>query len=422
MVVDINYDDDRITGNANEKDEISSVTLPDHLLVEQILSRLPVKPVIRFKSVSKFYHSVISSPEFTKSHLKSSSSSGQCILLTHSPYKLITLSYDDRNNLKSPIELDFSLDLSFKQQLQPETGRYVGFAGSCNGLVCFYNQSRWRDWRGTKQRGFFFICNPAMHLYREITSPVIANPGFSLEYFWFGYIPSIHDYKIVAQAFDASFYWFIYVFSMRTGKWNRICDIHELLHVERSILSLEKMVVFEDFLYWSFELPDVVDEWKTKRIVGFDLVNEQLKEFPWMDWLNRYKKLNFFVMNGCLSLLCTPSSTSTSTSSSSSSSSPSSSDVWMLKQGDEWSCWEKSYSFESGDMNIVDITPSGKILARGYKEPSLNRVKIIDPTQDNPEQSSLDISDWNLSRQRGGGYVESLISPFSTFQEETHQV
>lgn len=44
--------------------------LPEDLVIDQILSRLPVKSLMRFKSVCKRWHSLPTNPSFIASHLK----------------------------------------------------------------------------------------------------------------------------------------------------------------------------------------------------------------------------------------------------------------------------------------------------------------------------------------------------------------
>ena len=50
-------------------------------LVEDILSRLPVKSLIRFKCVSKACHALITSSQFTKSHFQRASSQNPKVLV-----------------------------------------------------------------------------------------------------------------------------------------------------------------------------------------------------------------------------------------------------------------------------------------------------------------------------------------------------
>ncbi|KAH7847466.1 hypothetical protein Vadar_026394 [Vaccinium darrowii] len=55
--------------------------LPEDLVIEEVLTRLPAKSLMRFKSVSKLWCSTISSPSFCKTHRARSRSRPGCLLM-----------------------------------------------------------------------------------------------------------------------------------------------------------------------------------------------------------------------------------------------------------------------------------------------------------------------------------------------------
>ncbi|XP_021846574.1 F-box protein At4g22390-like [Spinacia oleracea] len=368
--------------------------LPDHLIVNHILPKLPVKPLIRFKCVSKLWLSTISSPKFAKSHLNVSSSFPlQLLLLTDNPFKSMLLPYDEFNNLKEPVEMDLNLDVCVQEHLSD-----CEFAGSCNGLISFCGIN-------SDDVHFFFICNPSLpQQHREIIFP---SSEYSPKGHWFGFIPSINEYKIVALLLchgnnnnESSLHF--YVFSLSTGKWKRIYDLDDFFTVYETI-SCGETAMINDVLYWSLRFPDSTDG--PKRVIGFDLVNEKMKQFPWMDWLSDYSCAEFFIMNGCLSLRCNRSSDGVS-------------DVWTLKQYDDWSSWEKLFSIHVPVMNVLSITPTGKFLIQQYStHQNMKQIMMIDPSKDDQEQIQGntycpgEVNIWDAVT-----YVESLISPFETNQ------
>ena len=62
------------------KAQQQSYTIPNDL-VEEILSRLPVKSLMRFKCISKAWHTLISSHQFAKSHFQRASQNPNLLML-----------------------------------------------------------------------------------------------------------------------------------------------------------------------------------------------------------------------------------------------------------------------------------------------------------------------------------------------------
>ncbi|XP_021748992.1 putative F-box protein At1g32420 [Chenopodium quinoa] len=378
-----------------------TLTIPDDLIIGNILPRLPVKTLIRFTSVSKFWLSTISTPEFAKSHLKFSLN--QILLIDKRPLRFMILPYDDEesDSLENPIELENFFDSSFQQKLSKND---VSFVGSGNGLVCFE----------CDHLCFFFICNPALHSYRKIMYP---NPGYCSNTSWFGYIPSIDDYRIVVL-FGLSRLRvqreppvYFYVFSLKTGNWKRICDLDDYF-TRYEWLCWDTKVV-NDILYWSVGFLEYA---MPKRIVGYNLVSEQVEVFPWMDWLQQLKvfpgmnllqqcvSTRFFLRNGCLSIACISLIDRMT-------------EVWTLKQFYDWNSWEKVGSFNRPCTFGCHVTPTGKFLVeKCFELQTPNRFMIVDASLDTEKQrqSHTCSCDNKITVSNAVGYVESLISPFGT--------
>ncbi|KAL7244348.1 hypothetical protein ACSBR1_016565 [Camellia fascicularis] len=96
-------------------------------LIVDILSRLPVKPLVRFRCVSKPWCALIDDPDFIKLHLNRSINTKSHLNLILNYCSLSSVNFDSLDNatkLKSPLKwTDFGIEV----------------LGSCNALICLYN-------------------------------------------------------------------------------------------------------------------------------------------------------------------------------------------------------------------------------------------------------------------------------------------
>jgi len=144
------------------------VLLPD--LIVEIISWLPVKPVVRFKCVSKHYQSIISDPKFAKLHLQRA---------PKNPHTLLTLrdvDYDDDEEIwvvapylvRHLIEHPSSVVKEDECRHFNDNNDYYTI-GSINGLVCLISK---KEQDGNKE-----ICtqfwNPTLRL-RSKDSPNLS--------------------------------------------------------------------------------------------------------------------------------------------------------------------------------------------------------------------------------------------------------
>ncbi|CAI9109951.1 OLC1v1009894C1 [Oldenlandia corymbosa var. corymbosa] len=105
-----------------KKQRVSAVELPQDAVVE-ILSRLPVKTLLRFKCVCKLWNSLISDPNF--------------VLSTSGRERIIVRSYSEPMSFYS-IDDEFSVvKLPIPHVEYLDDSDKFKFLGSCNGLVLF---------------------------------------------------------------------------------------------------------------------------------------------------------------------------------------------------------------------------------------------------------------------------------------------
>ncbi|KAH9609222.1 hypothetical protein KSS87_000482 [Heliosperma pusillum] len=112
----------------DEEDLIKQQTekreLPHDLISEMILTRLPIKSILRFKSVSKLWYSTISSSRFAFAHLKFPNPSPTESLLIRNGNKFKIMSYENGEIDLVSLEVDFDV-----------VDEDMVLVGSCNGLV-----------------------------------------------------------------------------------------------------------------------------------------------------------------------------------------------------------------------------------------------------------------------------------------------
>ncbi|GMY31644.1 F-box/kelch-repeat protein At3g06240-like [Fagus crenata] len=231
-----------------------SKVLPLELIVD-ILSRLPVKSLCRFKCVSKPWRSLISDPDLVKTHLHRAESKR---LILSSRNSLYSIDHEAPcENGVVAVDLDFPLKQTF-QSLHPP---WVHIIGSCNGLVCILPQP-----------DTFFAFNPATHESVQISAPPtrLLDPS-NVHSYGFGYVPSIDDYKLVKAAQGKP----IAVFSLRTGAWKLGERFNYVRHADY-FLSIVPGTLVNDALHWTFK----VSNGGACVVAAFDLVNDKFRDFP----------------------------------------------------------------------------------------------------------------------------------------------
>lgn len=200
-----------------------------HLAIEimtEILSWLPVKSLLRFKSVCKAWYDVINDLKFIKLHLLRSSQTNN----TTTTLILFLPIIDPQN--QNCLNLNFDPYFQYQvTQLCSPLPQYKPFViGTCNGLVCFFFNQRPSIPDSSQLRLCFN--NPATRTYK--ISPRVSYPGLPpfLEHpkvISFGYDLVSRDYKVfkltelrhrhnINVLFDVK----CMVYSLKTNTWNSI--------------------------------------------------------------------------------------------------------------------------------------------------------------------------------------------------------
>ncbi|KAK7295543.1 hypothetical protein RJT34_18453 [Clitoria ternatea] len=192
--------------------EEKSVTFPQDL-IENILSRLPVRSLLRFKCVCKSWLSLISDPQFAKLHFDLAASPTHRLL-----HKLPRQRSIQSRDIQVPFDQDSSLVNLFLPPPPSHEG-YLEILGCQRGLVLLIYHTR-----------DLVLWNPSTGLRKRIShSPpdAIRCPPHCAGFHGFGYDAATDDYFVVfmrlyfliesscpVRSTEVEF------FSLKTNSWN----------------------------------------------------------------------------------------------------------------------------------------------------------------------------------------------------------
>ncbi|KAJ4704040.1 F-box protein [Melia azedarach] len=264
-----------------------SANLPADLITD-IFSRLPVKSLSRFKSVSKSMYALIHNPIFVKKHLSRAMQTDPNLILRNE-FKLFFVSVGKESISKAHrIQLPFAI-LSLDN---------VEISGSCNGLVCISDQQCNED---------IFLYNPSTKLYNKLPVPKFDVPTIGTSCFTslgFGYHQAEDDYKVIRSVYlydkpfvnIDSYECEARVYSLKSDEWKKIGAIP--FHI-----SSRAAVPFRDeFLIWKASRG--LGRGMSVLVVAFDMNKDEFVEIQQpevRDKMNQFQ-IEVGVVNGEFSL------------------------------------------------------------------------------------------------------------------------
>ncbi|OMO81083.1 hypothetical protein COLO4_23770 [Corchorus olitorius] len=186
--------------------------LPEELMID-ILTRLPVKTLVRFECIHKSWKSLIKSSDFVITHSQNPKNR------THGSIFVAYYDHDSGNVFSSlffrsiaPNSFDVRADLVIPSIIKQ---RYT-IRSSCNGLVCLCNYDPCS----------IVLYNPCLNQCKILpTSNLYHNQVMSLsELFGFGYDSTNNDYKVVRElrTWDYVPRRITQVYSLRSNSWRKL--------------------------------------------------------------------------------------------------------------------------------------------------------------------------------------------------------
>ncbi|KAK9078848.1 hypothetical protein SSX86_002906 [Deinandra increscens subsp. villosa] len=265
-------------------------------LLVDIFERLPPKSVIQLRSLSKYWHSRIATPEFVRNYnLRHSKNPDQKVLIRH-------LTYCGNYEFKDI----YTLHDGDQLPLDPGSG-YTGIPGvefphgtkqiigSCNGILCL------QDNRNN-------ICLWNVSIRRELIVPSCPLKSSSHTISGFGFDPIAYDYKVVAIPYSTCYKSHennnTFIYSLKTDSWSRIPSPSSRFYNMKS----EKACFFNGILHWVVEgyvnklsTEDPKDHTWSCFILTLDLSTCVFGHIVFRtNW--RIKQLT--TVNGCLTVVC----------------------------------------------------------------------------------------------------------------------
>ncbi|THG21706.1 hypothetical protein TEA_015018 [Camellia sinensis var. sinensis] len=262
-------------------------SLPEEVLAD-ILSRLPVKQLLRFRSVSSLWRALIDSSDFVKLHLnRSIETKSNLSLILRDNHRLYSIEFDSLSSAVTAVQLDHH---PLRCQ---DYGTEVW--GSCNGLLCLANAL-----------DTLVLWNPSNRNSRRLPHAAVEFQNLSKYYenriYGFGYDSGSDDYKVVRIVAikgvnDDYFDYEVKVYSLKSNSWHRAKKFPHFPNLKKSGGALAGGA-----LHWV--VTEELEVYTAGLIVSFDLCREEYGFVPQPD----YSDMNFFMsvqeLEGCLSVLC----------------------------------------------------------------------------------------------------------------------
>uniref|UniRef100_A0A6N2L6Z9 F-box domain-containing protein n=1 Tax=Salix viminalis TaxID=40686 RepID=A0A6N2L6Z9_SALVM len=185
--------------------------IPDGVLME-ILSRLPLKPIFKFKCVSKRWLSVISDPSFAMARIEKKNREFSAKDM------LPRLTFKNHPDFQ---HRNFSLEF-LTREVQPQN-QPIKVLSTSNGLILCCNTQRWQT--------DYYICNPLTTQWFSLPRPLLVQERVSI-----GFSSGDRSYRVVriVQSSDES----------------------AVLNLE--IFSSDTAVVYNEIMHWSVSLSTIL--------------------------------------------------------------------------------------------------------------------------------------------------------------------
>ncbi|KNA13791.1 hypothetical protein SOVF_113610 [Spinacia oleracea] len=369
--------------------------LPEEILVEEILSRLPARDLLKFRTVSSTWRSLIDDSDFVSTHMETYKNN---IEVSH----LLVMYRPARSWLKDEHVLVRRSDTFRKvMELQSLYDHYEGayeLISYINGLVLV---------KKGKSRGFreIILWNPSINSSINVPNPMFEamREATYLE-LGLGYDASKKDYKVVVMVYpkaEIKYYFgeryratgpgFVQVYTLSTNSWTSNNNVSPPPY-----WSVGGQVFVNGAIHWINFGPKLEDDlWykdKDMYIVSFDVENEVFKYFELPKGLktdDEPKEKFPTMLGGSLAVYCSHYQ--------------SRNDIWVMGEYGVSNSWSKRYTFSLQFDKLLHFKSNGELLfavdGKGIKSYDVKKERVRDLAKTYARSSNYTVFT----------YVESLV-------------
>ncbi|XP_043688508.1 F-box protein CPR1-like [Telopea speciosissima] len=361
--------------------------LPQEIIIN-ILSKMPTKSLIRFRSVCKHWQRLITDPGFIEIHLNQSVGNKSSVIITMDKLDLYSVNYDKHDDNMDIVKLDNPF-LQFHYSI-------ISVVGSCNGLLLVdLIKSR-------SSLSMTFLWNPSTREYRRLPHLPVEFKGHDFSSWALVHHPKRKDYEVVRIVrYDVdnglrnhSYRVEVLVYILGTDSWRRIGD--SPWHIDNGRLPAQLVAGAPHWMGTTRDLSRQI-------IVSFDV---EIEEFQVVELPNNLGdagwefEFRLGVLDGFLSLFHFAYAEYL--------------DVWVMKDYGIKESWTKLFTVTQQPMlqyyyivsSPFELLRNGEILLLESVDNEPRKRMFYDPkNQSFRELKVLDEFDWFVM----GSYIGSLV-------------
>lgn len=232
-----------------KRKKTTAAELPEEVVRNEILTRLPIKSVVRFKCVAKSWLSLFSDPQFVKEHHTRTA--------TQNPNDYDCLVADKRTRI--------AILSRYKETiLLPSDRRYL-LIGSVNGLICLRRDMNFGLW------------NPAIHQFKKFSFPRNCSCSYEFDA-GLGFDCVGDNFKVVVLSADlrsATVYW------SGSDSWSNVV-IPDNVFRKSGVWKSTPIVIVKSCPYWicSSYANDKHERFISLSAVKFNVETNEFKLSP----------------------------------------------------------------------------------------------------------------------------------------------